>query len=98
MGESSGGMSKMQAVIQSATNLVTTIMTTSTTQVAVVPFSMSVNVGTAYNTAPWVDTLGLSSIHWAPPTGTGGAHPAPRPFPAPLWLLPQVRLPSLGCF
>jgi Flp pilus assembly protein TadG len=51
MAESAGGMSKIAALQQAANNLVTTLMTTSTTSVAVVPFSMSVNVGSSYNTA-----------------------------------------------
>jgi Flp pilus assembly protein TadG len=98
MGESAGGMTKIAALQQAANNLVTTIMANSTTKVAIVPFSMSVNVGSSYNTAPWVDTLGLSSIHWKPATGKGGAISKPALYASRFDLFNQVGVSWRGCF
>ncbi len=98
MAESAGGMTKIAALQQAANNLVTTVMANSTTKVAVVPFSMSVNVGTSYNTAPWVDTLGLSPIHWKPLTGNGGVVSKPALYTSRFDLFAQTGVAWRGCF
>jgi Flp pilus assembly protein TadG len=98
MSESAGGMTKIAAMQQAASNLLTAIMTSSTTQVAVIPFSSSVNAGTVYATASWVDTLGLSSSHWAPASGNGGDITKPSWATSRFDLFAQLGTSWLGCF
>jgi Flp pilus assembly protein TadG len=98
MSESSGGMMKITALQQAANSLVSTIMNGSTTEVAVVPFSMSVNVGSQYATANWVDTLGKSSIHWKPAAGTGGSVTKPAWATSRFDLFNKLGVAWRGCF
>jgi Flp pilus assembly protein TadG len=98
MSESSGGMMKITALQQAANSLVSTIMNGSTTKVAVVPFSMSVNVGSQYATAGWVDTLGKSSIHWKPAVGTGGDITKPAWATSRFDLFTKLNVAWRGCF
>ena len=62
------GRTKMANEVLAAKNLVNTIFngqTTSTNyKLSVVPFTSSVNVGTSYANASFVDLKGASSIHW----------------------------------
>ncbi len=98
MAESAGGMTKIAAMQQAASNLLTAVMTSSTTKVAVIPFSSSVNVGVTYATASWVDTQGLSSSDWAPTTGNGGDITKPSWATSRFDLFAQLGTSWLGCF
>ena len=66
----SGGQTKMQAAQQAANALIQALAPGSNgasgvpTNYAVVPFSSSVNVGSSYLGASWLDGSGQSSIHW----------------------------------
>lgn len=69
MTESSGSQTKMQAVQTAASNFVTYVYTNSAfapnSRISIVPFAATVKLDpTAYATAPWVDTLGVSAYHW----------------------------------
>lgn len=68
MSDSSGGKSKLKAAQDAAKQLVSTIMSNPVaierTKISVVPFTLSVNVGSQYATSTWIDRLGTSSIHW----------------------------------
>lgn len=68
MAASAGGVSKMDAVKAAARQLVSALYgndgSAQRTKVAVVPFTLSVNVGSQYANASWIDTQGKSSIHW----------------------------------
>ena len=67
MAESAGGQSKMAALITAASQLVDILIPSSstapTTSMSITPFTALVNVGTD-TTAPFLDSLGQSSIHW----------------------------------
>lgn len=62
------GRSKMQNEVLAAKNLVNTIFngqsTSTNYKLSIVPFTSSVNVGTTYANASFVDLKGASSIHW----------------------------------
>ena len=66
----SGGQTKMQAAQQAANALISALAPGSDgtggvpASYSVVPFSSSVNVGSSYAGAAWLDTKGQSSIHW----------------------------------
>lgn len=69
MGNSAGnGQTKMDAAIQAANNLVTTMTNTPAsaprTAFSVVPFSATVNVGKTNSLKSWMDSTGKSSIHF----------------------------------
>ncbi|MBN9061965.1 MAG: hypothetical protein BGP06_06415 [Rhizobiales bacterium 65-9] len=68
MSESAGSQSKMQAAKDAAKTLVQTMYSgpTSSSRVkfSLVPFTLSVNVGASYRTAPWADSTAISSAHW----------------------------------
>lgn len=69
MGNSAlNGQTKMQAAIQAANNLVSTLTATPVaaprTAFSVVPFSSSVNVGNSNQSKPFIDSAGKSSIHF----------------------------------
>lgn len=68
MAESVGSKTKMAAAIDAAKSLVDAMYSgpTSASRVkfSIVPFTLSVNVGSTYRTAPWVDTNAQSSAHW----------------------------------
>ena len=69
MANSSGGVSKMQALQSAATNFVNSVYASANmgpnTKISLVPFAAGVAVtpGT-YRTASWVDTAGGSPINW----------------------------------
>jgi Flp pilus assembly protein TadG len=76
--DNSGSMSgaKIDAAKQAAKDFAKTIydlaLKPEQVQIAVVPFTLSVNVGPEYRNAGWSDTTGASSIHWenvSPPAG-----------------------------
>lgn len=69
MGESAGGgQSKMEASKAAAKELVNELyggpLSAQRIKMSVVPFTLSVNVGSQYRNAAWVDTGAQSSIHW----------------------------------
>src|SRR4051794_30591237 len=68
MATSAGGKSKMDAAKEAAKKLVTTMFTSETsasrTKISLVPFTLSVKVGANYSGSSWLDSQGLSSIHW----------------------------------
>jgi Flp pilus assembly protein TadG len=68
MADMAGGRSKMDAAKEAANGLVDAIFAApgmaSRTQIAVVPYTSSVRVGAEYQTATWVDSQGVSPIHW----------------------------------
>src|SRR5215203_4948481 len=68
MASSAGGASKMQSAKDAANKLIDTMMGAqqgaSKTKFSIVPFTISVNVGSTYANASWMDTTGQSSIHW----------------------------------
>jgi Flp pilus assembly protein TadG len=65
---SAGSKTKIQASKDSAKSLIDSMYSGPTSasrvKVSVVPFSLSVNVGPQYRTAPWVDSTAQSSAHW----------------------------------
>ncbi len=67
MSESSSGKTKLASAQAAATALIAQLNPTGQTANAsfsVVPFATSVNVGTVYANASWLDTTGASSIAW----------------------------------
>lgn len=96
------GRSKIQSEVLAAQNLISTVFNGAATspnyQVSIVPFTTSVNVGTQYNTAAWVDTQAKSSIAWE-------NVPLPLASQKPKWtptsrfdLFNQVSTAWGGCF
>ena len=70
MNNSSNGMSKIAALRKAASNFVDYVQSNSAfaknSRISVVPFAITVKLDpTAYATAPWADTAGLSSYHWS---------------------------------
>ncbi|WP_342358632.1 TadE/TadG family type IV pilus assembly protein [Terrarubrum flagellatum] len=68
MSESAGSKTKIQASKDAASSLIDSLYSgptsSSRVKVSVVPFTLSVNVGSSYRTASWVDTAAQSSRHW----------------------------------
>ena len=68
MASSAGGASKMQSAKDAANKLIDAMMgaqqAANKTKFSVVPFTLAVNVGSSYAYASWMDTAGVSSIHW----------------------------------
>ena len=68
MGETAGAKTKIQAARDSAKLLVDALysgaMSSSRIKMSIVPFNLSVNVGSEYRTASWVDSAAQSSTHW----------------------------------
>ncbi len=68
MDKSGGSGSKLSAAQTAATNFVDYVKGNaafaSDTRLSIVPFAASVNVGSSYAAATWVDTGGKSSYHW----------------------------------
>ncbi|GLS45009.1 pilus assembly protein [Methylobacterium brachythecii] len=68
MANSGGGGSKLSAAQTAANNFIDYVKGNDAfaadTRISIVPFAASVNVGSAYAAASWVDTLGKSSYHW----------------------------------
>ncbi len=67
MASSAGGKSKLEAAQQAALKLVNQLAPAgqpASATISIVPFSTSVNVGTGFATAAWLDAAGRSSIHW----------------------------------
>lgn len=68
MGESVGSKTKMQAAKDAAKSLVDALysgaMSESRVKMSIVPFTLSVNVGSTYRTANWADSNAQSSAHW----------------------------------
>jgi Mg-chelatase subunit ChlD len=68
MASSAGGASKMQSAKDAANKLIDAMMgaqqAANKTKFSVVPFTLAVNVGSSYAYASWMDTTGVSSIHW----------------------------------
>jgi len=68
MSSSAGGKSKMDAAKEAAKKLVNIMLTSPNskgrTKISLVPFTLSVKVGDSYKSQWWMDSNGLSSIHW----------------------------------
>lgn len=67
MNESSGSVSKMDALKSAATNFVNYIYATpklAQAKISIVPFAAAVAVPTSYRTASWIDQNGKSVFHW----------------------------------
>ena len=71
---SSSSTSKLDVLKAASTNLVTTLHAQlgasprpNPVQFSVVPFSGMVNVGAGNSNKPWMDTTGVSPIHWGDP-------------------------------
>lgn len=68
MNASAGGASKMQSAKEAAGKLIDAMMSTqaaaSNTKISVIPFTLSVKVGSEYASASWMDRTGASSAHW----------------------------------
>lgn len=66
-----GGQSKLTSLKNAANNFIDTMFDSPTlgprTKMSVVPFAPSVNVGTSFANASWMDTGGQSSWHWRSP-------------------------------
>jgi Flp pilus assembly protein TadG len=77
---------KMAATKTAALSLIDAMFSTtsgaSRTQISLVPFNLSVEVGTQYARYPWTDTEGKSSIHW---DGITFAKPVNPPAKQPAW-------------
>lgn len=82
MGSTSNGKSKMQAAKDAAKRLVDSMYSTHSaserTKISVVPFTISVNLGSQYLYSSWLDRQGQSSIHWDNFDRTGTWLPASR--------------------
>ena len=63
-----GGKSRLQAAKDAATQLVNLLMDSASmagrVHFSVVPFNLSVKVGSQYARSAWTDTQGVSPIHW----------------------------------
>jgi Mg-chelatase subunit ChlD len=68
MASSAGGASKMDSAKAAAKSLVNIMFTSdvsaSRTKISLVPFTLSVKIGSGYQGAAWLDNFGKSSIHW----------------------------------
>lgn len=68
MASSGGGTTKIQGAKDAANQLINVVFGTQAvagaTKMSLVPFTISVNAGTAYANASWVDLNAQSSIHW----------------------------------
>jgi Flp pilus assembly protein TadG len=68
MASSAGGKSKMQSAKDAANKLIDTMMSSQAaankTKFSIVPFTLTVNIGSSYANASWMDKTGQSSIHW----------------------------------
>lgn len=67
MASSEGGVAKIDALKEAATELVETInpdQDNPNAAIAIVPFAATVNVDTSHAKSDWMDRSGLSSIHW----------------------------------
>lgn len=68
MASSGGGTTKIQAAKDAANQLINVVFgsqaVAGATKMSLVPFTLTVKVGSSYRNEPWVDTLGKSSIHW----------------------------------
>ena len=76
MASTTNGRSKLYYAQQAALNLIQQLNpagATPTATFSIVPFTTSVNVGTAYANASWMDTSALSSAHWKHFTRPSGA-------------------------
>jgi Flp pilus assembly protein TadG len=98
MASTAGGKSKMDAAKEAAKKLVDVMFTSeisaSRTKISLVPFTLSVKVGSGYAAAPWVDSLGLSSIHW---TNLDKANSSYKPVSR-FDLFTQLNVAWGGCF
>jgi Flp pilus assembly protein TadG len=69
-----GGQSKLTSMKNAANTFIDTMFDSAAlgprTKMSVVPFAPSVNVGTGYATANWMDTAAESSWHWKSPMFT----------------------------
>eukprot|EP01037_Dinobryon_pediforme_P006190 gene6190-6257_t len=71
-----GGTTKMQALQQAASQIVTLMNPNASSPraaFAIVPFAAAVNIGTKYQAASFIDSNGLSSIHWQNYTKPSGS-------------------------
>jgi hypothetical protein len=76
MASSTNGHSKLYYAQQAALNLISQLNPAGATPMAtfsIVPFTTSVNVGTGYAGASWMDTSAQSSAHWKHFTRPSGA-------------------------
>ncbi len=68
MANSGGSGTKLAAMQTAASNFIDYVKNnaafSSDTRISIVPFAASVNAGTAYAAASWVDTTGVSTYHW----------------------------------
>lgn len=80
MAASHAGVSKVDAAKEAASELVDTLFEAAgdddpeRLKISVVPYTSTVNVGTEYKNAAWLDQNGISSAHWAPSSGTIGGN------------------------
>lgn len=98
MSSSAGGKSKMAAAKDAAKKLIETMyaqtQSASRTKMALVPFTLTVNAGTQYRDAAWVDTTGQSSIHWQNITRGGSAWQPGSRFA----IFDELNVKWAGCF
>ncbi len=77
MSSSGGTQTKMEAAKTAAKDFVDYMFTTGAlpghVRMSLVPFAASVAIPTASRTAPWLDTTGLSPVHWQYVTNPGAA-------------------------
>jgi Flp pilus assembly protein TadG len=68
MASSAGGATKMQSAKDAAQKLVDIMfsndISAQRTKISLVPFTLSVKVGSSYKNSGWIDSQGLSSAHW----------------------------------
>ena len=98
----SAGRQKVEAAKEAANALVDALYGAKTTsdlvKISVVPYTSTVKVGTEYAGASWVDTGGVSSIHWQTVGGTNATIEKPSWATSRFDLFNQLGIAWGGCF
>jgi Flp pilus assembly protein TadG len=98
----SAGRPKVEAAKEAANALVDSLflgkVTSDFVKISVVPYTSSVTVGPEYFDASWVDTTGLSSIHWQSPGGTKATVEKPNWAVSRFDLYKELGVTWAGCF
>jgi Flp pilus assembly protein TadG len=98
----SAGRPKVEAAKEAANALVDSLFlgkpTSNFVKISVVPYTSSVKVGAGYFDAPWVDTTGVSSIHWQSPGGSNAAVEKPTWAASRFDVFKELGVAWAGCF
>jgi Flp pilus assembly protein TadG len=98
----SAGRPKVEAAKEAANALVDSLFlgkpTSEFIKISVVPYTSSVKVGAEYANASWVDTAGVSSIHWWKSGENKAVIEKPAWAASRFGLFNELGIPWAGCF